>query len=240
MYVETSTAKLLFDAGISGIRAERGLASHDRDIREVDAVLISHDHSDHIASIGVFQRKYGLPVYVTPPTLSAALRRRALGAMRHVRHFDAGETLRFGSTLVETLPTPHDGVDGVAFTVQDKGRRLGVLTDLGHPYPALEAVINTLDAVFLESNYDPEMLHHGYYPWFLKRRISGPGGHLSNPEAAALLAASGGGLKWACLAHLSENNNTPEKALETHRRVVGDAFPLLVASRDKVGPLLQV
>jgi phosphoribosyl 1,2-cyclic phosphodiesterase len=240
IYVESGGTRLLFDAGIPGVQAERRLASHGRDIREVDAVIISHDHADHVRCAGVYQRKYGLPVYVTPATLDAALSRYPLGRLDEVRHFSAGETLRFGDISVGTVPTRHDGADGAAFVVSSGGKRLGILTDLGHAFGGLAEVVASLDAVFIESNYDPEMLYRGPYPAFLKRRIQGPGGHLSNIEAAELLKASGVRLRWACLAHLSEQNNHPGLAVETHRKLLGSDFTLYHAGRYSATGILSI
>ena len=201
--------------------------------------MISHDHADHIRCAGVYQRQFGLPVYVTRTTLAAGLAQRDLGRLHDVRHFHAGQTLRFGSVTVETIPTPHDGADGVAFVVACGNKRLGVLTDLGCVFDALHEIVGSLDGAFVESNYDPEMLAHGPYPLYLKNRIKGPGGHLSNDEAAELLARSAGGrLRWACLAHLSEHNNEPGLALRTHRAILGDRLALHAASRHgPTGPL---
>src|SRR5690606_35401006 len=124
-----------------------------------------------------------------------------LGKMGEIRFFRAGETVELDSLRIETVPTPHDGVDGVGVVVDDGARRLGILTDLGHVFPGLAEVVASLDAVFLESNYDPQMLDEGAYPLFLKERIRGSGGHLSNQEAAVLLRdAAQGRLRWACLA----------------------------------------
>jgi len=241
IYVEAGGVRLLFDAGISGSQAQSRLAARGRDICAVDAVLISHDHRDHIRCAGVYQRKFGLPVYTTRRTLEAANAYRDLGAMRDVQYFEAGGGLLFGEVVIETIPTPHDGVDGVAFVVDDGYRRLGILTDLGHVFDGLTSVVQSLDAVVLESNFDPVMLARGTYPEFLKRRIRGPHGHLSNLEAAEVLRhAVGGPLRWACLAHLSEENNTPELAVNCHRYVLGDRFPLQVASRYEPSELLEV
>ena len=240
-YVQAGGVRLLVDAGISGKQAQKRLARHGLDIREVQAVLISHDHRDHSRSMGIYQRKFGLPVHVTARTLDAAQRWQQLGPLEDIRPFKAGSVLRFGEVSVETIPTPHDGVDGVVFVVDDGHRRLGILTDLGHVFDGLVAVIGSLDAVVLESNYDPEMLRDGPYPPFLKRRIRGPGGHLSNFEAAELLeAAASPRLRWACLAHLSEENNFPELALRTHRHVVGRRFPLHLAGRHEATDVLEV
>jgi phosphoribosyl 1,2-cyclic phosphodiesterase len=240
IYVETDGVKLLFDAGISGIQAKQRLELYGRDVTSVDAVLISHDHVDHSRSMGIYHRKFGLPVYVTARTYRAASRYR-LGEINDINHFSAGETLRFGKVAVETVSTPHDGADGVVFVVDDGKHRLGVLTDLGHIFGELEAVIGSLDAALLESNYDPDMLARGPYPEWLKERIVGPAGHISNREAAELLReAASKRMKWACLAHLSHDNNTPELALQTHRRVLGGRLPLFVATRYEPSDVMEL
>lgn len=230
IYVEAGGVRLLFDAGICGIEAARRLAAHGRDIRQVDAVIISHDHADHVKFAGVYQRKYGLPLYLTPRTLERADARHRLGILKKVNFFFAGGPLDFGTVSVLTVPTPHDAADGAVFVVESGGKRLGIMTDLGHPFEELHALMPTLDAVFIESNYDPELLKSGPYPAVLKRRIKGTAGHISNEESAALLRG-GSRLRWACLAHLSEQNNAPGLALETHRRRLGPEFALHVASR---------
>ena len=229
IYVEDGEFSVLFDAGISGIQAERRLANHGRNIRDVSAVIISHEHNDHIRSAGIYGRKYGLPLHVTQSTLSAT--RTDLGKLREVCHFNSGETFSFGNIGVFTVPTPHDGVDGCAFVVSGGGKRLGIFTDLGHPFAELQQLLPTLDGVIIESNYDEQMLDTGPYPWPLKQRIKGPRGHLSNLETAHLLKSAGSRLQWALLGHLSEQNNTPERALETNRSIVGPELPIHVASR---------
>jgi phosphoribosyl 1,2-cyclic phosphodiesterase len=239
IYVEGGGVRLLVDAGISGQVACARLAEFGRDIRHVDAILISHDHSDHCRSMGIFHRKFGLPIHISPRTLAAATRRCSQGKLAGVETFLPGDVLRFGELAVETIPTPHDGVEGVAFVLDDGQQRVGVLTDLGHVFRDLSTVVGSLDGLLLESNYDPNMLAHGSYPAFLKRRIQGPRGHLSNGEAAELLATSAGSrLRWVCLAHLSEHNNTPTLAMQTHRAVLGGRLPLQVASRYKATEVL--
>jgi phosphoribosyl 1,2-cyclic phosphodiesterase len=231
IYVESAGIKLLFDAGISGLQAERRLSEHGVDIRQVEAVIISHDHSDHISCAGVYQRKFGLPLYMTPKTLEAASEGSSFGRNPDVRFFRSDDMLQFGSVTVQAVPTPHDGADGTAFVVSANSKSLGILSDLGHVFKGLDHIIASLDAVFLESNYDPSMLEHGPYPAYLKHRIRGPEGHLSNIEAAELLRKSGARLKWACLAHLSANNNSPEIALRTHRKIVPPGLTLYASSR---------
>jgi len=241
IYVEADGVRLLFDAGISGRQAQLRLAAHGRDITAVHALLISHDHRDHARCMGIYQRKFGVPVHVTKKTLATARAKDELGEIKDIRHYKAGSTLQFGEVSVETIPTPHDGADGVAFVVDDGQRRLGILTDLGHVFDGLEAVVSSLDAVLIESNYESALLADGPFPEFLKQRIRGPGGHLSNVESAELLNnAADRRLKWACLAHLSEQNNDPQLALRTHRGILGERLSLYVAGRHAATNVLEV
>lgn len=228
IYLETSRARLLFDAGISGVQAQKRLAALGRDIRAVDAVIVSHDHADHVRCAGIFHRKFNLPVYMNEPTHRQAV--SFLGEA-DIQLFRSGKALQFGDVTVETLPTPHDAAEGVAFVITSGGARAGILTDLGHVFKNLPETVASLDAVFIESNYDPEMLENGPYPYPLKRRIRGPHGHISNMESAQLLRECGGRLKWACLAHLSEQNNRPDLALEAHRAEARGDYSLHAASR---------
>lgn len=239
IYVETGGMRLLFDAGISGVTAEQRLAAHGRNIKDVDAVIISHDHSDHAKFAGVYNRKYGIPLHITPKTLEAADSRCRLGSLRKVKLFKAGETITFGPVSVRTVSTPHDGKDGVIFIIESRGKFLGIMTDLGHVFDRLKSEVASLDAVFMESNYDPEMLASGPYPAFLKKRIVGRGGHISNIESAELLGC-GKRLRWACLSHLSEQNNDPGVALRTHHGVLGGRLKLYAASRYGVTGLFHV
>lgn len=241
IYVEAGGVRLFFDAGISGATAAERLAEHGRDIRGVDALIISHDHSDHIRGAGIFQRKFGIPLYVTERTLAAARARCSLGKIGEICHFRSGASIRIGGVTVQTVPTPHDGQDGTVFVVDDGSRRLGIMTDLGHVFADLGRLIASCDAVLLESNYDPVMLANGRYPRYLKDRIRGPRGHISNREAAELLAAAAGPrLRRAVLGHLSEENNSPDVALRTHREVLGETLPLCVASRYGVSEVISI
>lgn len=239
IYVEADGVKLLFDAGISGLQAKTRMASHGRDIRAVDAVILSHRHSDHTRCAGVYQRLFKFPIYATPATRHAIA--PFVGKLYDVRSFQPGDALDFGRVTVYTLSTPHDAAESVAFIVACEGKRLGILTDLGHPFAALGSALAELDAVYLESNYDPVMLAEGSYPPELQARIRGDGGHLSNDEAAALLKRCRRHRpQWVALAHLSEENNHPELALQTHRVALGADYPLLVASRYHVSAALAV
>ncbi len=238
IYVEAGGVRLLFDAGISGKQAALRMQQHGRDIRDVDALIISHDHNDHVRSAGIFQRKFGLPIYISKPTYRRTA--NALGQVHDLRHFHSGERIEFGNVIVHTFRTPHDAADGVSFVVQHENKRLGILTDLGHPFPALKKIIPELDACYLESNYDPDMLNIGPYPFPLKQRIRSPRGHISNHESAALLKTANQKLQWAALSHLSEQNNDPQLALHTHQKTLGQYFPLHLASRYHVSDIMNI
>jgi phosphoribosyl 1,2-cyclic phosphodiesterase len=242
LYVEAGGRKLLFDAGISGKQAEGRLTQAGADIRSVDALFISHDHRDHVASLGIFQRKFGLRAVVSSKTLDAASRRCKLGALGEVEQFTPGKPILLGNVTIETIPTPHDGVDGCGFIVDDSQKRLGILTDLGHVFNGLADVLATLDGVLIESNYDETMLRRGHYPAFLKRRIAGAGGHLSNTDAGELIRAARnlGRLQWACLGHLSQDNNRPELALATARQIAGEDLPIHLAGRYSASAAMEL
>jgi phosphoribosyl 1,2-cyclic phosphodiesterase len=239
IYVEAGGIKLLFDAGISGKQAAETLEGADRDITDVDALIISHDHADHIRCAGIYQRKFGIPMWVTDKTLRAANSIHNLGKLGEVSHFRAGGTMDFGRVRVETIPTPHDAADGVSFIVDDGESRLGIFTDLGHVYGDLKNALESVDAALIESNYDQDMLLNGSYPRYLKNRIAGPHGHISNIESAELIARHGARLRWACLGHLSGENNTPDLALQTHISI-NDGKIYHLAGRHKAGDLLTV
>jgi len=235
VFVRSGETCLLFDAGISGSKAELRLAEYGYNIRDCNALVLSHEHSDHISGVGVFHRKFGLPVYATLRTWNATRAKPSTGCIGSPNYFVSGKPFQIGSLRIETLRTPHDAIDGVCFVIEDldSGQRFGLLTDLGHVFSGLQKVIDTLDAVLIESNYDDAMLLHGPYPQRLKDRISGKRGHISNADAAELLdACDASQLQWACLGHLSAQNNSPEVALATHRERHRDRCPIFCADRD--------
>lgn len=229
IYVESGGVAVLLDAGITARQVQLRLTQFGKDLDRVRAVVISHGHRDHIGSAGVYQRKLALPVWLT----RSASRRTDLDKAR-CSFFAPGDTLKLEEHLVvETIPTPHDSPHATAFVVSDGKHRLAVLTDLGHPFGRLDSVLDSVDAAIVESNYDSVMLEDGEYPEELKERIRGPGGHLSNREAALLLKRHARRLRWVCLAHLSQHNNAPEIALATYRHVTRNGEPFLA---DYYGP----
>jgi len=238
-FVESGNVRLLFDAGLTGAQTKHRLASFGVDIETVQAVIISHVHNDHIRYAGVLQRQYQIPIWMTSETFNEVLVIQKPGRVSEPHLFKGGETLQFGHVMVETIPTTHDVCGGVCFVVDNGTVRLGIMSDLGSRFFGLKETIATLDGVYLESNYDPEMLVNGPYPLELKQRIQGDHGHLSNLDAAELLLKSNR-LRWACLGHLSANNNCPTVALATHRKILGETLPLYIAPRGDVSEMLEL
>jgi len=239
LYVESGDVGLLFDAGLTGIQTKQRLESFGVDVEKIQAVLISHVHNDHIRYAGVLQRQFELPIWMTSGTFKEVQFLRRPGRVSDPHLFKGGETLHFGPVKVETFLTTHDAPEAVCFVVDNGTTRLGIMTDLGSRFLGLKETIATLDGVYLESNYEPEMLENGMYPEELKQRIRSDQGHLSNVDAAELLLKSKR-LRWACLGHLSASNNDPAVALETHRKILGDTLPLHIAPRFDVSEVLEL
>ncbi len=240
IYVETSDASFLVDCGLTGKKAQERMAVHDRHPKNLTAVIVSHDHRDHTCGVGVISRRFEVPIHASVGT-ARSMPKKGCGHIPKLHEFTAGDTLVFGETRVETIPTPHDGTDGVAFVVEGDGVRLGVFTDLGHPFPGLLEAIASTDACYIESNYDVAMLDNGGYPEILKERIRGDGGHISNDEAADLAReAAKGRLKRYILSHLSGENNAPDVALETAREKCPEDLILHLAGRYSTSEVFEI
>lgn len=244
LYAETADGAILVDAGLSAKQLAAKIGEIGGDVERLDAILISHDHSDHARGAGVLSRRFGIPLLMTAGTFHGC--KHNLGKVVGPRLFTPGQTLCVGGFHVHTLETPHDGREGVAFILERDGTRCGVLTDLGCVFQGLQETVPTLDAVVIESNYCPKMLATGPYPPALQERIRSDHGHISNSEAARLvLEHAGERLSLILLAHLSENNNSPEHALEIWRRecgarLDGQQVQLLVAPRHNPSPTIVV
>ncbi|MFH0911444.1 MAG: MBL fold metallo-hydrolase [Planctomycetota bacterium] len=221
IYCETVDGAILIDAGISAVEVDRRLRQVGGDIGRIEGMILTHMHIDHVRSAGTLSRRHGIPLFMTHGT------HRACAAYFHqvsgLRLFEPGSLLCLGGFHIQCVLTPHDAPESVALVLQRGATRLGLFTDLGHCFEGIGEIVSTLDAILIESNYDPGMLRRGGYPETLKARILGPRGHLSNEEAAALIRDHAAPrLQAILLGHLSENNNVPDLALDCFRRVAGD------------------
>ncbi|HEY5999877.1 MAG TPA: MBL fold metallo-hydrolase [bacterium] len=214
--IEARGVRLLVDAGLSGAEIERRLAALGVDAGDLAAVLITHEHADHVRGAGILARRHRLPVYLTRGTHAAE--RRHLGELPFVEHVEPGREFEIRSVGVRPFSTPHTRqgggfADPVAYCFFAGGAKAGYATDLGHPTGLMAQHLAGCRLLVLEFNHDPGMLADGPYPWPVKQWIRGQGGHLSNEQAARLLErVLHEGLEGLVLAHLSETNNTPELA----------------------------
>lgn len=212
IYVSDGETSILIDAGLSGKEIERRMRSRDLDPTDLDAILVTHEHADHVRGVGVLSRRYDLPVYISPETDGAAARQ--IKKIREVRHFRCGRSFRINDLSLHPFSTSHDASDSAGFTVQRNGVKIGIATDLGIATSVVRTHLKTCAMLILESNHDPKMLMEGPYPWHLKQRVRSRIGHLANEASRDLLGELlHDGLGRVVLAHLSEQNNTPEMAL---------------------------
>ena len=236
-YIGNESDAVLVDAGISCREIEKRLKRCSLDINKIRGVFISHEHSDHIRGLRVLSKKYNLPIYVN--TLTARFGRMSESNPNLVK-FEPNETIHIGSLEVKSFPKYHDAANPVSFVIQNGHSRVGVMTDIGEACENVIAHLEMCDALFLEANYDSEMLHASRYPKMLKDRISGGRGHLSNEQALDLvLSYANLQLKHLFLCHLSNENNDPELVLELFNAHLPD-INIIVASRFKESEVVKM
>lgn len=212
LIVDAGDTKLLLDCGFSLRATEEKLRRLSVSPEDIAAVLVTHEHSDHIAGVFKFASRFGLPVYLTHGTHLAAPRGKS--PLPDCRLIDSHASFAINGLEIRPFPVPHDAREPVQYVFSDGKRRLGVLTDSGSITQHIVDVLRVCDALVLECNHDPELLASSAYPTHLKRRISGSFGHLGNDQAASLLRQiETRQLQHIVAAHLSEQNNRPELAV---------------------------
>lgn len=245
--IRSDDTKILIDAGVSGKRTEQALQSVGVQAAELKAILLTHEHSDHIQGAGVLSRKHNIPIYATTMTWQAASKK--LGNVRIHNTREIGKSDFFvDDLLIEPFDTPHDAADSVGFCVSRGAKKIGVATDLGHFPKSVEHRLHACDLVLLEANHDKKMLASGPYPHHLKQRIKSRHGHLSNDDAAhAAIKLSAAGVSSILLGHLSAENNearlafrTVTDALMSEGIVPGQDISLGLALRDSVTGIFYV
>ncbi len=239
IYVSDGRAAILVDAGLSGREIERRLQYRGLRAEDLKALVLSHEHADHVQGVGVLSRRYRLPVYITRKTAAAAYR---LGNLSETVHFECGVTFRIDGLDIHPFSLSHDARDPAGFTIRSNGLKLGIVTDLGVVTSMVREHLKGCHALILEANHDDAMLLNGPYPWPLKQRIRSRTGHLSNTESSTLLGdILHDRLQHVILAHLSEINNTPEEALRSVApSLVGSRTQLHVARQHHCGELIVI
>lgn len=214
IYISHRNTAILIDAGLSGVEIERRMASRQIAAGDIDAIVVSHEHADHIQGVGVLGRKHGIPVHISSPTRQNA--RDRLGHLPSIAVFSCGTAFCIKDLVIRPFSISHDAADPAGFIIGCNGRQIGIATDLGIHTAMVRQHLKNCCGLILEANHDPQMLEHGPYPWPLKQRVKSRTGHLSNESARDLLMdVLHDELTHVILAHLSETNNTPELALHT-------------------------
>ena len=222
-YLQAGSTSLLIDAGISPRIMKKHLKGVGVALEDIDAVFVTHDHADHIKAIGYLANDLGKPVYTTELVHQGINRNFCLNGKldsEHVRIIQKNVPVQVGECSLTAFDVPHDSTDCVGYRVEAGGVTFCLLTDVGHVTATLEEQVSQANYIVLESNHDENMLMMGNYPAYLKGRIRGPKGHLSNNTSAHLLAEHATPrLKHVWLCHLSEENNHPELARKTMESV---------------------
>ncbi len=244
--VRTAETAILLDAGISAKRILNALDLLKIDRNLISAVILSHEHSDHSRSVGAISRTLKIPLYITRDTYSQSSHK--LGNLYdRIEYFDSGSVFEIRDLIIHPFSSSHDAIDSCNFTFRSRYNphaKLGVATDLGYPSKLSTKHLTDSTTLILESNHDEHLLMNGPYEWFLKQRIKGIQGHLSNIQAVGVISqVMHHRLKNLILAHLSEINNTPQLAENTMRDYLSQIrsdIRLLVAQQDTHTPLIDI
>jgi len=236
-YIGNDNEAVLIDAGLSCRETEKRMKQRDLEMDKIKAIFISHEHSDHISGLTGLSRKYSLPVYITDSTL----RNCQTPVEMDLRvSFEHSKAISIGGLSILPFTKSHDADDPHSFIVTCSGINVGVITDIGYPCKQVLHFFSQCHAVFLESNYCPEMLVNGNYPYHLQRRISSDRGHLSNQQALELFQHYRSPfLRLLILSHLSKNNNRPDLVQKLFSEHAGDT-EVFVASRYEASPVFNV
>ena len=231
--IASSATRILVDAGISGRETVKRLRAAGENPHSLSAILITHEHCDHVAGLERLARKLCVPVFMTGPTHSAW--RRALRdeegncpKLEKLEVFSAGKTFIIGDIDITPFTIPHDAIDPVGFTFRSEGVKIGYATDLGYVPASICDHLRNCDVLVIESNHDVEMLRVGPYPWSVKQRVMSRVGHLSNDALAHFFTSDyDGGAAYVIRAHISEQNNHPELARAAAERALSERRSLL-------------
>lgn len=236
IYLGTGQTKVLIDAGISAKAVQLRLSEINVDLADIDAILITHEHTDHIQGLKTLAYKMGIPVLANHETAKGIV--ETFHDCPKFKIFSTGETFEFGDLEIHPFSIQHDTVDPVAFTIRTGGLKLGFCTDLGFATTLVQSQLQECDYLYLESNHQPSMVHASPRPMIYKQRVLSRSGHLSNEACGTLLAqVFNPKLKHAHLAHLSSECNHPDTAMQVVKTILeekGIQLDLCVAPQDKI------
>lgn len=216
LFVQGNETKILVDAGVSAKKITQGLESIGEDINEINAVIVTHEHIDHIKSIGTLAKKYNIPIYANLGTWNGIENEKSVIKIENKNYFKIGEEFEIGDLKIKPFATSHDAMDSCGFSIENEGKKISIATDLGEMTNEVMTNLRSSKFVLLESNYEPEVLRFCSYPYSVKSRIAGIRGHLSNSEAGKTISELiKYGLENVMLGHLSKESNFPELAYKT-------------------------
>ena len=216
LFLRADDTKILIDAGMSLKKITEGLCSINISIEELDAILITHEHIDHVRGLNAICKKYDIPIYANHKTWSALPIDKQYITKTNKKVFITNQKFRINDIEVLPFNIPHDAIDPCGFNIFNNNSKISIATDLGYVDDTIITYLKNSSFIMLESNYDPNILQYSSYPYKLKQRIVGPNGHLSNSNAGnAICSLIPSGLKSVILGHLSKENNFPELAIET-------------------------
>ena len=240
VYIESKNTGILIDAGFSGKQLSTRLSAIGKDIANVQGILLTHEHNDHITGAGVVSRRMRIPVFANAGTFEGAAAK--LGKLHQKREFTTGEEISFQDMQIRSFRTLHDTNDPVGFVISDGQYSIGYCTDTGKVTHLMAARLLKCDVLILEFNHDLEMLKNGPYPLALQQRVRSSHGHLANDDAAEFLKLLlSDRLQYVVLAHLSETNNLPEIAQRAALKVVKSSqCTLMIASQNTPTPVIEL
>lgn len=216
LYVESDNTKILIDAGESAKKITEALSSINVDPEEIDAILVTHEHSDHVKGLGTFSKKYNIPVYANRQTWEAMPEQEAKISNENIKYFNPSENMEINDLKIYPFKIPHDATNPCGFNICTSNKKISIATDIGHMTSEIIHKLEDSSFILLESNYDPNILKYSKYPYLLKERIAGPNGHLANSDAGKTISyLLKSGLNKVMLGHLSKENNFPELAYKT-------------------------
>ncbi|MCI8759926.1 MAG: MBL fold metallo-hydrolase [Clostridia bacterium] len=248
LFVETSHTKLLIDAGVSSKKIENALLDIGIEPCNIDGILVTHEHIDHVQGLGTFSKKFNLPVFVNQETLDAMPKQRDKIDTNNIKTFKISDKFSIGDLEIKPFSIPHDATNPCGFNIWKEDKKISIATDIGHMTNDILKHLEESLFIMLEANYDPEVLRCSSYPFNLKSRIAGPTGHLSNEIAGKTISyLLKSGLKNAMLGHLSKESNFPELAYQTvmdelltNQYFDTNCLGLNVASRDNPSKLITI
>lgn len=245
-FVGTDNINILVDCGESQKKISNALESIGKNISNIDAIIVTHEHSDHVKNLGAISKKYNIPVYANKKTFENMPEQTSLIDEKNRKVFNTDDHFEIGGLKIFPFHIPHDAADPCGYNIYNRDKKISIATDIGHMDNSILNKLEESHFLLLESNYEPEILKYAKYPYYLKQRIAGPNGHLSNQEAGLTITRLiHSGVNNIMLGHLSKQTNFPELAYKTVmeeilKNKVNAELSLNVASRLKPSKVIEL